>query len=95
MKSKLKSYSFWMSVSAGLVLLLNNFGKAFGFVVESEAITEIVDSICGILVLFGVITMPKNESDTIENDSQTKIDGSQSSDATLAKTDTIEYKEKK
>ena len=61
MKKKLKSYSFWMSVSAGVVLVLNNIGKVFGFVVESEAVTQIIDSVCGVLILFGVITIPKDE----------------------------------
>ena len=68
MKNKFKSYSFWMSVSAGIVLVLNNIGKVFGFVVESEVVTQIVDSICGILILFGVLTLPKDHNETDANE---------------------------
>lgn len=62
MKNKLKSYSFWMSVTAGVILVLNNIGKVCGFSVESDAVTAIVDSICGVLILFGVLTMPKSKA---------------------------------
>ena len=98
MKSKLKSYSFWMSVSAGLVLLLNNFGKVFGFAVESEAVTDIVDSICGILILFGVITMPKNENenDMIENlKNETKLDSNTSIKKTIDKPNFTDFDNEK
>ena len=71
MKNKFKSYSFWMSVTAGVILVLNNMGKAFGFVVESEIVTEIVDSICGVLILFGVLSMQKNEKQQDENQVKT------------------------
>ena len=67
MKDKLKSYSFWMSVAGGVVLVLNNLGVAFGFAIESETVIQIVDSVCGVLILFGIITMPKTEAN--ENES--------------------------
>jgi len=68
MKEKFKSYSFWMSVTAGVILVLNNFGNVFGFVVESESVTKIVDSICGVLILFGVLTLTKGEEDKNKNE---------------------------
>ena len=62
MKEKFKSYSFWMSVTAAVILVLNNIGNVFGFEVSSDVVTKIVDSICGVLILFGVITMSKDSS---------------------------------
>ena len=64
MKEKFKSYSFWMSVTASVILVLNNLGDVFGFAVESETVTKIVDSICGVLILFGIITIPKSKTET-------------------------------
>lgn len=65
MKGKFKNYSFWMSVAGAVVLLLNNLGKVFGFSVDNEAFCSIVDGVCGVLVVFGVLTMkPKTESTT-------------------------------
>ena len=64
MKEKFKSYSFWMSVTASIILVLNNLGNVLGFSVQSETVTKIVDSICGVLILFGIITMPKSKEET-------------------------------
>ena len=82
MKEKFKSYSFWMSVTAAVILVINNIGKTFGFEVDGEVVTKIVDSICGVLILFGVITMAKNDKkdedvknnvDEFECDEKSKI----------------------
>lgn len=64
MKNKFKNYSFWISVAGAVVLLLNNLGKVFGFSVDNEAIFSIVDGVCGVLVVFGVLTMNKNNQKT-------------------------------
>ena len=75
MKQKFRSSSFWVAVSGALVLVINNIGKMFGFSVSSELVTNIVDSICGVLVMFGILTMPKKEQ------------SQQSDDTTLTKQD--------
>lgn len=67
MKNKFKSYSFWMSVTAAIILVINNLGNIFGFEVDGNVITKIVDSICGVLILFGVITMTKKDEESAEN----------------------------
>lgn len=73
MKEKFKNYSFWLSVTGAVILLLNNVGKIFGFTVNNEAIYSIVDGVCGVLVVFGVLTMNTNKNkteteDTVSND---------------------------
>lgn len=64
MKEKFKSYSFWMSVTAAVILVINNIGKVFGFTVDNSAITNIIDSVCGVFVVFGILTMPNKKEDT-------------------------------
>ena len=69
MKEKFKNYSFWISVAGAVILLLNNLGKIFGFTVDNEAIFSIVDGVCGVLVVFGVLTMPNKKSDDANTES--------------------------
>ena len=73
MKSKLKSYSFWISVAGAVGIVINNIGKFFGFSFDSVVLTEIVDSVCGVLILFGIITISK--SDTSKKDDAEKLEG--------------------
>lgn len=65
---KIKSYSFWVSFSAALIMLLNALGKAFGFEIENQIVEDCVMSIAGILVVFGIVTMNEKGKNTEEND---------------------------
>ncbi|MGN1213213.1 MAG: hypothetical protein ACI4TZ_04140 [Christensenellales bacterium] len=62
MKDNFKNYSFWISVTGAVLLLLNNLGKVFGFSVNNEAVYSIVDGVCGVLVVFGILTMNKSKN---------------------------------
>lgn len=70
MKNKFKTYSFWMSVCAAVVLVINNLAKAFGFSFDNEVFTQIIDSVCGVLVVFGVLTISKKDKE--KNTTETK-----------------------
>lgn len=74
MEQKFRSYSFWMAVCGAVILVVNNIGKAFGFSVSTELVTNIVDSVCGVLVVFGVLTMPKKEKQNAKSDDDLKND---------------------
>lgn len=63
MKEKFKSYSFWVGLSGAVVVLIDAIGKAFGFISDGELISNIIMGIAGILVVFGVVTMPVKKSD--------------------------------
>ena len=63
MKNKFKSYSFWMSVGAAVILVINNIGEVFGFKIDSEIATKIIDSVCGVLILFGILSISKSSDD--------------------------------
>lgn len=71
--NKMKTYSFWVSFSGALIILLNAFGRIFGFQIENQIVEDCVMSIAGILVVLGVVTMNgdnnKNSGDDQQNDS--------------------------
>ncbi len=48
-------YSFWVSLSGAVVILLNAFGKAFGFSVENKIVEDCIMAIAGVLVVLGVV----------------------------------------
>lgn len=58
---KIKSYGFWTALSGAIVVLINAIGKCFGFSVEEEIVSNIIMAIAGVLVVFGVVSMPKKE----------------------------------
>lgn len=69
MKDRIKSYSFWTALSGAVVVLLQALGKCFGFAVNDEIISGIIMAVAGILVVLGIVTMPKNKTDE-KDDSQ-------------------------
>ena len=60
LKELIKSYGFWTALAGALVVLINAIGRACGFFVEGEIISNIIMAIAGVLVVFGVVTMPKS-----------------------------------
>ena len=67
LKDKIKNYGFWMSLTAAVILMLQAIGKAFGFTIDNEAITSIVTSICGVLIVLGIISDPTSGTGFIDN----------------------------
>lgn len=74
MKEKIKSYGFWVSLSGAVVVLVETIGKAVGFIPNGEIISNIIMGIAGILVVFGVVSMPPKES---EKKTETNPDGNE------------------
>ena len=58
LKAKLKSYNFWVSLGSAVFLLISLIGKQIGFTIDESAFYDIFTSICGILVILGIITIP-------------------------------------
>ena len=77
MKDKFKSYSFWTALSGAVVVLLQALGKCFGFSIESDIITGIIMAIAGILVVFGVVSMPNDSAKQNEENEKTDIENSE------------------
>ncbi len=77
MKDKIKSYSFWTALSGAVVVLLQALGDCFGFSIQSELVSGIIMAIAGVLVVFGVVSMPKNadnKDDNTTEEAQSKED---------------------
>lgn len=69
MKDKIKSYSFWTALSGAVVVLLQAIGDCFGFSIQSELVSGIIMAIAGVLVVFGVVSMP-NKDGSIDKESE-------------------------
>ena len=67
---KIKSYGFWVALSGAVVFLVNALGRAFGFAVEDEAVSNVIMAIAGVLVVLGVVVMPNDEKENIEEKSE-------------------------
>lgn len=61
-----KSYGFWTALAGAITLLASAIGKCFGVSVNGQVITDVVMAIAGVLVVFGVVSMPKKEKDDEE-----------------------------
>lgn len=77
MKDKFKSYSFWTALSGAVVVLLQALGKCFGFSIESDIVTGIIMAIAGILVVFGVVSMPNDSAKQNKENEKTDIENSE------------------
>lgn len=58
-----KSYGFWTALAGAVVVLVNALGRCFGFSVEERLITDVIMGIAGLLVVFGVVSMPKKNKE--------------------------------
>ncbi len=67
MKNRFKSYGFWTALAGAVVVLLQALGECFGFSVDDEIISGVIMAIAGVLVVLGVVTMPKGEDNTESN----------------------------
>lgn len=89
MKNKIKSYGFWTALAGAVVVLVNALGQMFGFSVDNEIITNVIMAIAGLLVVLGVVTMPKGEDGnqqegkSEETDAESKETDAESESETL------------
>lgn len=68
---KMKSYSFWISLTGALIIFINCLGNIFGFKIENAVIENVIMSFAGILVVFGLVTKDnknENEEENIEEE---------------------------
>lgn len=64
LKDKVKSYSFWISLGSAIILILNLIGNKFGFNIDSGFASDLLTSLCSILVLLGIIVTPTSSAST-------------------------------
>lgn len=71
MNNRFKTYAFWVAFSSAVVVLVQSLGKLFGFEIESSVVENVIMSICGVLIVLGIVT---------NNDSGGDDDGGQNPD---------------
>lgn len=71
MNNRFKTYAFWVALSSAVVVLVQSLGKLFGFEIESSVVENVIMSICGVLIVLGIVT---------NNDSGGDDDGGQKPD---------------
>ena len=74
---RFSKYSFWVSLSGAIVILLNAFGKAFGFSIDNKVVEDCIMAVAGVLVVLGLVGgvsgktgENKNETDEENNDKE-------------------------
>ena len=68
LKDRIKTMSFWMGLIGAVFLILGAFGVEIG----DETASSIINAVCSILVVFGVVAAPqKDESESDEITSAT------------------------
>ena len=73
MKEKLKNYSFWVGLTASIMLVVKFVAENFGFKIDENLVNNIINSILGILTILGVINSPtKNEEENLNEDTHNK-----------------------
>lgn len=86
MKNKFKSYSFWTALAAAVVVLVEAFGRLFGFIPDGKLVADIIMAVAGVLVVLGVVAAPtgtekRDESlETILPEDEKNEDKEESSD---------------
>lgn len=60
LKTKVKSYSFWVSLASAVILIMKLVGQKFGFDVDESLISDLFTSLCAILVILGIIVVPSS-----------------------------------
>ena len=91
-KDRIKSYGFWTALSGAVVILVQSITKCFGVEVQEELISDIIMSVCGVLVVFGIVTMPNKKADSDESEEKTESEESSESEEKIEEK-TIEEKE--
>ena len=61
LKNRIKTYNFWVSLSSAIFLLLKVLGNQFGFKVDESLFSDLFTSLCGILVILGIIVPPTSK----------------------------------
>lgn len=80
MKNRIKTYAFWVALSSAVVILLQSIGKLFGFEVESSTIENVIMSICGVLIVLGIVSNSGDNSDNHSGGAEGETDLPDTSD---------------
>ncbi|MBD5131959.1 MAG: hypothetical protein HDT28_05140 [Clostridiales bacterium] len=68
MKQRIKSMSFWIGLIGSVILILSAFGVEIG----DETANAVINGVCSLLVVFGIVTPVKQEDEQETDDATTK-----------------------
>lgn len=66
LKTKLSSCAFWVSILSVVFLLVKQVLTKYGVQLENNMGVEIITSICYVLIVFGVISVPNGTKSLTE-----------------------------
>lgn len=64
--SKFKKYSFWVAFTGVVVIFIKNIAQIFGLVIDTGIIENVIMSLCGVLIVLGLVIKDDNESEIVE-----------------------------
>lgn len=62
LKDRIKTYNFWVSLSSAIFLIIKLLGQQFNFNVDESLFSDLFTTLCGILVIMGIIVPPTNKT---------------------------------
>ena len=72
---RVKTYAFWVALSSAVVILVQSIANLFGFSIDSSTIENVIMSICGVLVVLGIVVNPNTEGgDNVKDDENVNVD---------------------
>ena len=77
--NKFKTYAFWLALSSAIVILVQSVGKLFGFEIESSLIENVIMSICGVLVVLGIVTKSNENDEKVKSNKESNNEQSHES----------------
>ena len=81
LKHKVRTYNFWISLSAAILIVLRLVGESLGFVVDSVLFMDIATAVCGVLVVLGIIIMPTTDTEKTKKQKKAIDDSLQKEEA--------------
>jgi len=66
---KINTYSFWVSLSSALLIIVQAVGKPLGLEVDTEVYMSVINSVLGVFVLVGIVPKTTN-AETVSSDKE-------------------------
>ena len=88
-KDKVKTYSFWVSLTSAIILILKLISTQLGFSFDEKFASDLITTLCSILVILGIIVTPNASAE--QNVKTDKLSGNVIN--TKEKTETTETDE--
>ncbi len=60
---KFRKYGFWVALAGAITTLATALGKCLGLNVDGSLAGDVVMAVAGVLVVLGVVVMPKNKAE--------------------------------